>query len=816
MFTHVPGALREAARPFRASPLVTILAVVSLALGIGANTALFSIVNSLILRPLPVEEPDRLVVLEGGSWTNPIWEQVRARQDQLFAGAFAWSLERFDLSQGGPTDLVQGAYASGRMFEVLGIEPHRGRLFDERDDVPGGGPHGGVAVISHTFWQSRFGGRPDAIGARLTVERVPFTVVGVLPPGFTGPEVGRAVQVIVPIGAETLVRGAESFLEARSTWWLDVMARLRPDQTIEQATAAMRGVQPAMRAATIPPRYPPAEVQRYLSEPFTLLPAANGLSDLRTRYETALLAIMAVVGLVLLIACANIANLMLVRATARRRELSIRLALGATRGRLALQLLGESFFIAGLGALAGLLLARWGSALLVGQLATWRDLVFLDLTLDWRVVAFTAAVTVLTALLSGLAPALSVNGLAPNDALKDAARGTGGDRRFGVRGALVVLQVALSLVLVVAAGLFLRTFAALSRVEPGMTLDPLLVVELNLQKSEVLPENRGALIETFRREAAEVAGVASSTGAVITPLAGPAWNTGIDDPDLPPRDRMSWVNAVSPDWFATVGTPLLAGRELRAADGPGALKVAIVNETFVRQFFRDTSGLPVGRTFRSQQTEYTIVGVAADSLYRSPRAGKVPIMFVPLAQQDRLSPRLSLIVRTNPGERASVGRAIATRLARADPRAAFTVRTFDELTRATVAQERLVAMLSGGFGGLALLLAGIGLYGVMAYSVSRRRGEIAIRMALGAAPSVIVRGVARQGGVLLVIGLAAGALLSIWGARYVQSLLFNLEPRDAGTMAAAMAILLIVGLAAAALPAWRASRIDPAASLREG
>jgi predicted permease len=807
---------RDAFRAWRATPLVSTVAVVSLALGIGANTALFSILNGLVLKPLPVRQPDTLTYLDGGEWTNPIWEEIRARQRELFAGAFAWSSERFNLADQGLTDIVPGAYASGDMFDVLGVHPSVGRLLRSGDDVRGGGPDGAVAVISDRLWHQRFDASPAAVGRRLSVNGIPFTIVGVMPPGFFGPNVGASVDVIVPLGDEALIRGVESLLSGRQTWWLEILVRRKPGQSLEQANAALRAAQPQIRAATLPASARGAK--NFLTEPFSLIPAAEGHSTLRQRYAQPLTIVMVVVGAVLLIACANIANLLLARSTARRRELVIRLALGASRARLASLLLLESAMLACAGAALGLVVARIGSALLVRQLGA---TVVLDLPLDLRVLGFTAAVTAVTALLFGLAPAAGVLQTAPNEVLKDHARTLTGDRRVSIRNGLVILQVALSLALIVCAGLFLQTFASLAAVPLGFDHAPLVTADVNVQRSLAPASGRNALFERFREAASAVPGVAEAALSRLPPLSGLGWNTAVDGeagPSGDERARLSWVNAVSPRFFATYGIQLVAGREFTADDRDGAPPVAIVNEAFARKFLG--GGNPVGREFRAQigtptSATYQVVGLVSNAAYRRLREGMVPTVYIPLSQTPGGS-TVAMTVRTSPALRGTIGSDLARALETVDSSAAFTIRPFDVYLEAGVRQERLVAILSGFFGALALALAALGLYGVTSYGVSRRRAEIGVRMALGAEPGGVVRLVLGRVGWLVGSGVVAGLALSWWASRFISgTLLYGITSHDMATFAAAAVVLISVSAAAAWLPARRAARIDPVHVLRE-
>jgi len=816
--------LRDAVRALRASPIVSTVAVLSLALGIGANAAIFSILDSLMLRTLPVRDPGRLAMVgqtNVQSWTNPIWEEVR-KHEGLFDGAFAWTNTRFNLAAGGQTEPVDGLWASGGYFEVLGVRAILGRTFTRGDDRRGGGPDGPVAVISYGFWQRRYGGAADVIGRPLAVERVPYTIVGVTPPGFFGTEVGRTFDVAIPIGTEPLVRGGESFLDRRSTWWLNLMVRLKRDQSIDAAEAALTGIQPQIREATYPEHYREQDRARYLKEPFSLLPAAAGASRLRQRYDRPLTIIMAVVALVLLIACANIANLLLARATARRHELSVRLALGATRRRLAQQLLAESLLLSGLGAALGLVIAVWGSRLLVRQLSTNSTNVFLDLSLDLRVLAFTAAVATLTAVIFGTAPALRASRAEPHDALKDRGRGASGEGGFAAGHALVVVQVALSLVLLVAAGLFVRTFASLANRELGFDEAPVLVATVNAQALQVEPELRADLFERLRQSAAAVPGVERAAASFVTPVSGSTWTFDVEmdgAPPLPERERIAYGNMVSPGWFAAYGTSFIAGRDFTEHDRRGAPAVAIVNEAFARRF---TSGEhPVGRRFREPPygnrpaVEREIVGYVRDAVYRSLREPVPPTMYLPIGQDLDPPPFVALSVRAAAGPPALLTRGVASAVTNVHPDLSVSFRPLAEQVRNSLIQERMVAMLSGFFGVLALLLAGLGLYGVTAYAVSRRRAEIGIRMALGAAPGAVVRMVLRRIGVLVSLGALAGVAISLWASRFVSALLYDLEPRDPVTVAFAALVLLATGLTAGLVPAARAARIDPAQVLRE-
>ncbi len=535
---------------------------------------------------------------------------------------------------------------------------------------------------------------------------------------------------------------------------------------------------------------------------------------------------MVVVVLVLLIACANIANLLLARATARRHEISVRLALGASRWRLVRQLLTESLLLSLCGAAVGLLFARWGSQLLIRQLSTSTNTVFLDLGLDWRVLAFTTLVSVLTALLFGVAPALRASRVRPNEALKEQGRGISTDRRFSMGNILVVVQVALSLILVVAAGLFMRTFSSLANLDLGFERDPVLIVSVNAQRLAMEPADRPAFYERLRGAAATVPGVASVSASAVTPVGGSTWQFLVEipgGPTLPERDRVAYVNLVSPDFFKTLGTRVIAGRDLSPQDRHGSPDVVIVNEAFAKKFFNGES--PVGKTVRQPPfpgrpgSTHEVVGYVQDAVYRSVRLAVPPTMYLPMAQNPEPPSSVSLSVRAAGGSPALLIKPLAAALGGVNGDLSITFRPLAEQVNASLIQERVVALLSGFFGGLALLLAGLGLYGVTSYAVGRRRTELGIRMALGAEPGGVVRLVLRRVAMLVGMGIALGIGLGILAgataAKFITGMLYGLEPKDPLTFAAAAVTLSLVGALAGWIPARRASRVDPALVLRQ-
>jgi putative ABC transport system permease protein len=819
MYAFLTVDTRDAVRALGATPIVTIVSVLSLALGIGANTALFSILNSLVIKQLPVRDPDALVSIDYRThWSNPIWEQIRERQHDLFESAGAWSATQFNLAETGRIDPVNGAFVSGGLFRTLGVDAIAGRTVMPADDVRGGGPDGPVAVISSRFWQSRFGRERDVLGRQLAINHVRFTIVGILPPRFLGPEVGEAMDVFLPLASEAAIHGGESGLDMRDNWWIRVVARLKPNQRIDQAEAALNAVLPAIRAATMPPSPDPARRARYLNEAIPLFPAATGISPLRTRFEQPLTIIMIVVAAVLLIACANIANLMLARATARRHEMSLRLALGASRMRLGCQMFIESLILAVAGGLAGLAVAVFGAPFLLRQLGSDLAAATLDLSIDWRVLGFTAATSLAATFLFGLAPALGLERVEPNEALKEQTRGVTGERRLGLRNALVVAQVSLSFALIVGAGLFGRTFATLITTPLGFDPSNLLIVRVDTVPDSVARANTVAFAQRVAEAVAAAPGVSRASLSWITPMSDGNSTMSVQlagEQVLPRGQQTVWLNFIDYGWFETYGMRLAAGRTFAVTDTAGAEQVAVVNQAFARHFAggRNVIGQQVTSIAPGSGLNARIVGVVHDSVYRTVRLGVVPTLYLPMAQTLFRGSKFSLTAKmTSP--RSLVERDIAEAIGKAAPDLAFTFRDYSDQLRATVIQERLVALMSGFFGALAMLLAALGLYGVTAYSVGRRRAEMAVRLALGSSPRDVVRLVLGRVAVLILSGAAIGVGVSLWASKFVASLLFGVDARDPLTLVAAAAVLVSVGLFAGWLPARTVSRLDPTTALR--
>jgi putative ABC transport system permease protein len=818
--------LRYGMRALRLNPGFAAVALLSLALGIGANTAIFQLLDAVRLRMLPVSHPQELAEVHltnmhgrlGSfyNWhpmlTNAIWEQIRDRQ-QVFSGVFAWAPDTFNLAPRGEVHLVHGIWVSGEFFNVLGVQPIRGRVFTAADDQKGCASGPGV-VVSYAFWQRELGGDASAIGRKLTIDYHRVQVLGVTPASFFGLDVGHSFELALPICAQPVMGGEDNYLDTRYDWWLTVMGRLKPGWTLERATPYLGSISPGIFEATLPPGYDADYVTKYLAFKLAAYPAGDGISDYREGFSDPLWLLLVITGLVLLIACANLANLMLARANAREREIAVRLALGASRNRLIWQLLAESLLLALAGAGAGLLLAGTLARFLVSFLSTQGNQVFLNLNPDWLVFAFTAGVAVVATVLFGLVPALRATRVPPVEAMKAGGRGVTANReRFGLRRVLVVAQVALSLVLLVGALLFSRSLSKLLTLDLGFQRTGILITGVDVTQLNLPAERLTAYGHDLLERLRSTPGVDSAAEAAIIPTEGSSVNrtVWIDGSD-PSQAKSPWFNFVSSDFFKTMGTPLLAGRDFNDRDTATSPKVAIVNEAFARQF---TSGAnPVGRRIFQKaelgapQVEYEIVGLVKNTKYQDLREEFPPLVYVPGSQGGPPDPYDQIVIRSQVPFADLTARLKQT-IAQASPDIAVQFRSLGTVIHDELLSERLMATLSGFFGLLAALLAMIGLYGVMSYMVIRRTNEIGIRVALGAGRGEIVTMIIREAGMLLAIGLVAGIALSLAGGRAVGSMLFGLKPYDPLTLAQAAALLAVVAVAASYVPAHRAARLDP-------
>ncbi|HWC96305.1 MAG TPA: ABC transporter permease [Candidatus Sulfopaludibacter sp.] len=811
LFTDIRYSLRVLAK----APVFTSVVLLTLALGIGANTAIFSLIDSILLRSLPVRHPEELVQVTKSSFTNTLWEQVRDRQD-VFSGVFSWSTDRFNLASGGMVQYADGLWVSGDFFRTLGLTPAAGRLLTLDDDRRGCAPR---AVLSYGFWQAHYGGAESAIGTTVVLSGHPFEVIGVAPSGFFGMDVGRKFDVAAPLCATTAFDGQRSRLEARSWWWLNVVGRPKPGISGAQLKARLAALSPQVYEASLPGNWDPASQDNFRKRVLTPEPASTGLSRLRKQYEEPLHVLMGVVGLVLLIACANIASLLMARAAARGREMAMRQALGASRFRLMRQLITECVLLSCGGAALGLLVAHFGNQVLLHYISSVRSKVFLDFSLDGRVLGFTTGIAVLTGLLFGVGPAFRGTRASLTSTIKE-THATNRGARGGFRLCVVASQVALSLVLLVTAGLLLRSFWNLAALDIGFDRRQVVLVNVNLLKADVSHSQAEATFQQLEDALRAQPGVVSVSRSWNTPLSNMEWNTNIhsDAPNSPAGDdALVWFNFVTPTYFETLRSPILAGRNFTTSDTATSPQVVVINQTLARKFFPGLN--PVGRTLQAEgearklEPPVEVVGVVKDAKYESVREATFPTVFRPLTQMGEAAPNQNFELRTGLPQ-AVIAKPIERAVAGVDKDLPIEIHTLAAQVDDSMASERLLATLAGFFGGLALLLATIGLYGTLSYLVTQRSAEFGIRMALGAQPGAILRLVMRDVAYLLIGGIAAGAALALAATRVLGTLLFGLQPRDSATLAISSALLATVCIAASLLAARRATKLDPMSALR--
>lgn len=805
------GDVRYAMRSLLASPVFTLVAVLSLAIGVGANTAIFSLINAVMLRTLPVANPYELVQVRmvGEYFTNPVWEELRDRTKGMARYAVSGE-QSFNLAEGGEARLVNGSYVNGDFFDALGVRPAEGRLLSAADDFRG---CQAGAVISHGFWQSEFGGRRGVVGESLLLGGTHHRIIGVAGQGFTGVTVGQSSHVYLPICAA-------SELDERSRWWLTILARRAEGTTVERLNAQLKTASPAILAAAVPQRFTDGMKREFTSRIIDAVPAPRGLSPLREQYGTALKALMAMVFVVLLISCANVANLLLARGAARRREVAIRVAIGASRLRLMRHSLTESVLLALLGGAAGLAIAIWSSAFLVRLMSGGdRQLLDIDSSLDSRVLAFTAGVSLLTTVICALLPAWRATAVDPQLAMRNGTRGGTDATVSAVGRVLVVAQCALALVLIIGAGLLTSTFRTLTSSPMGFDATGVVVMSADLRNAAATPLERTSLQRRVLDDIRSAPGVAAAAMAAMSPVGGSSWNDAIVVEGFTPRtpmDAVPWFNAVSEGYFLTLRSQIIEGRDFTDADVTGNSRVAIISRAARDRFFGGKS--PVGKVYYPERMgthgpAVTIVGVAETARYAELREEAQPIVYLPATAENWESPRVRFLIRG--GTPAATIVAAKGVMARIDPRIVLRFTPLADQLHRSVRREQVVATLAAFFGAVALVLAMLGLYGVLAYSVARRRVEIGIRMALGAARARVVRLVLADVARLIAVGLVIGGAAALLSGRLVESMLFGVESRDPRIMAGGALMLIVAAGAAALLPAWRAASARPLDALRE-
>lgn len=824
--------LRHSLRMLQKSPLFATIAIASLALGLGANTAIFSMLDQVLLRPLPVKNPNELVLVSSPGpsrgmfsgdntdrlFSRPLYIDLRDRS-QVFSGLAARFPNAANFVYQGQGESVVAEVVSGNFFDVLGVTPYRGRLLTAADDVMKGGHP--VVVLGYGFWQRRFGGDNNAIGKTVRINNSLMTIIGVTPREFFGVNVGRNPQIYVPLAMKSEITPTWDRYDDRVAHFLHIIGRLKPGTTIQQAMPSLQVIyKPMLEAdfAAMTGDIPSKFRDRFLAKSLVLDSAYNGVPTFRESTSTPLYVLMAMVGLVLLIACANVANLLVARGLSRQKEVAIRLALGASRKDVIRQLLAESMVLALFGACAGLLISAWVSSMLVQAIPGDGGTTSLNSSLDPRTIAFTFALALITAIGFGLLPAIQATRPNVYPTLKDQGGSViGGFGQIRSRQALVVAQVALSLLLLVGAGLFTRSLMNLRKLDPGFKTSNMVTFAFDASRNGYTPERIRDTYQRIEEHLNSTPGVQSAALNDIMLISGDTNMSGIHVEGYvskPEDDMHPHFSNVSPGYFATVGIPLLLGRDFTAADRAGAHKVAIVNETFARNFFRGES--PVGRRFglaNEPANAIEIVGVAKDAKYDSLRGTQTQYIYTPY-MQDKTPGYMTVDVRTAIAPE-TVMPSLRREIAKVDSNLAiFDLETMETRVNESLFAERMIATLCASFGALATILASIGLYGVMAFSVARRTREIGIRMALGAGRGRVLGMVLREVSWMCLIGVGVGVPLSIALSRYIVSQLYGVSGTDTLTLVLSAVVMMLVSLAAGFLPARKAATIDPTIALR--
>ncbi len=807
--------VRYALRALARNPGFGLAVVLVTALGIGAATTVFGLVNRLILKPLPVSQPGRLVYFARPSFSYPVFEQVRSASAPVFARMFAWNFESMHVDWTGQLEPQEVLTASGDMYATLGVVAAAGRLLSPDDDRIGGGAAGFVAVISDACWTRRFARDPAVIGRVIRIDRQPFTIVGVTPPGFFGVAPGLAPEVTIPL----TVRSDARALASTSSDWVHLMARLRDGVSIEQGNAALQQFWPQVLAATLGPQMPTDRRARYLARSTALVSASSGYSRVRNAFADPLWLLFDLVALLFAVGCASTANLLLARSVARRQEIAIRLSIGASRGRVIRQVLTESLVWTGLGALGGLFLSAWAGEFLVLLLTTREEPIALDVTPDWVVATFALGLTFLTVGACAVWPAVRAanSGTAGPRTVRSLSGST--LRRWSLGKALVVVQVALTMLLVVGAALFVRSLARIVSQDAGLDRGGVLVVAADAGAAGYEDARLAQFNLDLETRLAAIPGVASVSLSVMPPISDEdgSWTQGIGINGAAVNQDIAqsvYFNAVSPAFFRTVGLSVLSGREFNRRDGAAGTPVVAINRTLARRFF--PGGDPIGRRLTmgrgERQRVLEIVAVVADSKYQRLQEAPRSIAYLPVAQQG-LDTTLVAEVRAAGGADA-IAAAIRAQIRTLDPSVPVRVQSVAERIAASLVKERVMALLASALGVAALALACAALYGLLAYAVSRQTREIGLRLALGARRGTVVWMVLRDSLLVTVVGVAAGAAASLGFGRIAGNLLYQISPNDLFSLAAATVLMIAVAAIAALLPSLRAARVDPADALK--
>ena len=831
--------LRHALRTLGHAPAFTLVVILTLGLGIGPNTAIFSLIDQLLLRLLPVSNPEELVQLDGPgpfngrtmndqTFSHPMYQDFRDRNDVL-SGTIARAGFDATLVEQGQAERVNVELVSGNFFEVLGVRPVLGRAIAPDDDrVRAGHP---VVVLSHRYWMRRFAGNPQVLNSSLTINTTQMTVIGVAPPTFSGVLAVNAPDLFVPLMMKAQITPTWDDLDNRRSRWVTVIGRLKPGVSIETARAQLDVTYKQINAEELEsvPAFVAASQtfkDRFRAKALAVEAAGKGLSGLRRGFSTPIAVLMGMVGLVLLIACANVASLLVARAAARQKEIGLRLALGASRARIVRQTLFESTLLSLAGGLVGLVLSVWVSELLIGLLPADASGTTLSATPDLRVGLFTLGVSLVTAVVFGLAPALQTSKPDMNRTLREQAGSvSSGASHARLRKGLVVVQVALSMLLVAGAGLFARSLFNLKHLSPGFDTGALVSFAISPELNGYDQPRLKQLYQSLQEDLGQVTGARGASMAAEPVLSDSVSSrtVQVQGYQTKPDENMNpWTNDVAPDYFRTMGIPLVLGREFTDRDGADAPLVGIVNETFAKYYFGSEN--PIGRRFGwrvlNDAGAIEIVGVVKDSLHGTMREGSSKdnevrrFVYTPLQQSTELT-GMTMYVRAEPGREPDLIQRVRDAVRKRDAGLPiYNVTTMDRTIDEAVFTERMLAVLSAAFGLLATLLAAVGLYGLMSYTVARRTREIGIRIALGAERRTVVWLVLREVVVLVAIGLAIGVPAALGLSRLVSSQLFGLSARDPLTLMLAVAVLAIVGAAAGYLPARRAASVEPVRALR--